>query len=148
MNKFALTTEASPNQWQVFQIIRLIDSENTDDLVNCLKSALLSNAVISGANISNVDSAYVKRNAVWDGANFSGGLDREKIISAASPRPIKRAILADSKLLMVLTCSESSIEDELYEAAFSQNLKIVQVEEDQMAAPGYIWDGTSFSAPQ
>lgn len=49
---------------------------------------------------------------------------------------------------MVLTCSENSIEDELYEAAFSQNIKIVQVEEDQMAAPGYIWDGTSFSAPQ
>ena len=147
MNKFALTTEASPNLWQVFQIIRLIDSESADDLVNCIKDSLLSNSVISGVNISEVDPESVKRNAIWDGTGFSGGLEREAISSTA-PRPIKRAILSDSKLLMVLTCSENSIEDELYEAAFSQNIKIVQVEEDQMAAPGYIWDGTSFSAPQ
>ena len=147
MNKFALTTEASPNLWQVFQIIRLIDSESADDLVNCIKDSLLSNSVISGVNISEVDPESVKRNAIWDGTGFSGGLERESISSTAL-RTIKRAILADSKLLMVLTCSESSIEDELYEAAFSQNIKIVQVEEDQMAAPGYIWDGTSFSAPQ
>jgi hypothetical protein len=148
MNKFALTTEASPNEWQVFQVIRLIDSENTDDLVNCIKSALLSNAVISGVNISDVDSLSVKRNAIWDGSSFSGGLDKEEIVSSTSPRPIKRALLADSKLLMVLTSSEGSIEDELYEAAFSQSIKIVQVTEDQIAAPGYIWDGTSFSAPE
>lgn len=147
MNKFALTTETSPNLWQVFQIIRLIDSESADDLVKCIKDSLLSNSVISGVNISEVDPESVKRNAIWDGTGFSGGLEREAV-SSTSPRPIKRAILADSKLLMVLTCSESSIEDELYEAAFSQNIKIVQVEEDQMAAPGYIWDGTSFSAPQ
>lgn len=148
MNKFALTTENSPNVWQVFQVIRLIDSENAEDLVNCIKSAISSNAVISGANISNVDSESVKRNAIWDGSNFTGGLEREELLSSTAPRPIKRAVLADSKLLMVLTSAETSIEDELYEAAFSQNIKIVQVEEDQVAAPGYIWDGISFSAPQ
>jgi hypothetical protein len=147
MNKFALTTEASPNLWQVFQIIRLIDSESAEDLVNCIKDSLLSNSVISGVNISEVDPESVKRNAIWDGTGFSGGLEREGILSTLI-RPIKRAILSDSKLLMVLTSTESSIEDELYEAAFSQNIKIVQVEEDQVAAPGYIWDGTNFNSPE
>jgi hypothetical protein len=147
MNKFALTTEASPNLWQVFQIIRLIDSESADDLVNCIKDSLLSNSVISGVNISEVDPESVKRNAIWDGTGFSGGLEREEILSTLI-RPIKRAILSDSKLLMVLTSTEGSIEDELYEAAFSQNIKIVQVEEDQVAAPGYIWDGTNFNSPE
>jgi hypothetical protein len=147
MNKFALTTETSPNLWQVFQIIRLIDSEGSDDLVNCIKDSLLSNSVISGVNISEVDPESVKRNAIWDGVIFSGGLEREEILSTFI-RPIKRAILSDSKLLMVLTSTEGSIEDELYEAAFSQNIKIVQVEEDQVAAPGYIWDGTNFNSPE
>ena len=147
MNKFALTTESSPNLWQVFQIIRLIDSESADDLVNCIKDSLLSNSVISGVNISDVDPESVKRNAIWDGTGFSGGLEREAILSTA-PRPIKRAVLSDSKLLMVLTSTEGSIEDELYEAAFSQNIKIVQVLDDQVAAPGYIWDGTNFNSPE
>lgn len=146
MNKFAILTQdlAGAEAWEVFQLIRLADSEDSTDLVNLIKEALLSNAVISGVNASTAGES-LKRGAIWDGTNFSGGTEYQPSFLNSS-RTKKFALLENQKILLVFTAVEDSIEDELYSAAWSQNLKIIQVLEDQTVAPGYTWDGTNFNS--
>jgi len=148
MNKYALLTKISPTTWEVFQVIRLADSEEDTSLVNILNLSIANNETVAGLNVSNVDVESLKRGAVWNGSSFSGGSEVESS-SQQDLRTKRYAFTYDNKLVLVLTAVQDSTQDNLYQAAFNQEVSIHKVEdESSVVATGYIWDGTSFSAPE
>lgn len=147
MSSFAFASQNNVNSWEVFKILRIdTASPETTELNNSIKDAILSNAVISLVDVSNVNSESIKKNAVWNGNNFDGGV--EQVYPMAEARPDKKAVLADSKLLIVFANPNGAIESKMFEKYLNNAIKIIELLEDQTVAPGFVWDGIIFSPPQ
>jgi len=97
-------------------------------------------------DISSIDSESVKKNGVWNGNGFTGGT--EQVYPMSNVFPNKKAVLADSKLLIVFANDKSSIEDKMLTTYLNSSIKIIELTENQIVAPGFVWDGTSFNPPQ
>ena len=66
----------------------------------------------------------------------------------AEARPDKKAVLSDSKLLIVFANPNGAVESKMFEKYLNNAIKIIELLEDQIVAPGFVWDGVSFSPPQ
>ena len=147
MSSFAFASQNDVNSWKVFTILRIdTASPETTELNNSIKDAILSNAVISLVDVSDVNSESIKKNAVWNGNNFDGGV--EQIHPMGEARPDKKAVLSDSKLLIVFSNPNGAVESKMFEKYLNNAIKIIELLEDQTVAPGFVWDGVSFSPPQ
>lgn len=146
MNKYALLTKASPTTWEVFQVIRLADSEEDTSLANILNLSISNNETVAGLEVSNVNTESLKRGAIWDGSSFSGGLESD--FYTQEIRNKRYAFTYDNKLTLVLTAIEGSAQADMYQAAFAGEVSIKKIEDEStIVAAGYIWDGINFNAP-
>jgi len=133
--------------WTVVQVIRLIESDDETDLVNHAKKSIENNETFSFVDTSAIDSLSIKRGASWDGVSFSNeGIDRGSL--GDFPKRTKQyGLLANNKFLIGFSAIPESIEDALYQDVLLSEVKIVEILEDTIVAPGFNWNGTEFTAP-
>ena len=133
--------------WTVVQVIRLIESDDETDLVNYAKKSIEDNETFSFIDTSSIDGLSIKRGAAWDGVSFSNeGIIRGDV--GEFPRRTKQyGLLANNKFLIGFSAIPESIEDSLYQDVLLSEVKIVEIVGDIIVAPGFIWNGTEFTAP-
>jgi len=56
--------------------------------------------------------------------------------------------LCDNKIFLQFINQKNSLGNDIFNAAFSQEVLLLKPEEDQLVSLGDIWNGTTFTSPE
>jgi hypothetical protein len=141
---YAILVKNTDNSWDVIDLYKKTEPD-----------VILDEALQSGLPIVGMEATSHRKNAlkgaIWDGTSFSGG-------TASSEGPsndddefwnsVKRYVfLCDNKVVLGKTVSVLSANVEMFDAAFSSEVTVVKVPDNQVVYVGetYGWNGTEFT---
>lgn len=152
MYKYAWVTENSPNEHEVFNITRGTSTSTGEmpKFIERIESAISANHELIGMKATQFgEQAFT--DAVWDGTSFSGAMNLSEKLNEGKSFNFEQTdlyvILANNKVVFVSMIDKNSLAGQLFDAAFSQNVRLIKVNDEQVVAVGYIWDGTNFNPP-
>ena len=145
MYRYVIGTKINENEYEIFH--NLSDySEVPAPFVERCENAINSGLPIIGMNTSAFQNE-AGTNGIWDGTSFSGGVSFEPMnINWDVSRSY--SLLCDNKVFLTVFQTAGSLADSMFEAAFSEDIVFLKLEDDQFASKGDIWNGTSFRGPE
>lgn len=158
IHKYALLTKTSENTQEVFFILRLDDSDETQsNVISRYDEALSSGQTISGINATGKNSLL--RGSTWNGTEFSlpPSPRPDLPIEHANGKPIvdseglpisSYAMLKGNEVFYIFSTKSESPQSMKLDAAFSNDVSFRKIQEnDGIVSLGMIWDGSSWSSP-
>lgn len=146
MYRYALATKLNDNNYEVFRVVNI-----PEDAVEL--STRVNNAFNSGNPIIAMKTSQYEDNArigsVWDGSSFSGGqeLVRPEDVIIDWSITDTFSFLCDNVIFFQFMNQKNSLGNDIFNAAFSQEVILLKLEEDQLVSLGDIWNGTTFTSP-
>lgn len=144
MHKYALAVQIDENLYEVFDVINVPDSATPS--ITRIENALNSGHQILGMKTTQFGNSVV-HGAIWNGENFSGGnedyyLNKNPNWSVSN----SFSFLCNNEIFLISFMSVNTSANEMYDAAFSGNVTLIKVQEDQDVSPGCTWNGLEFSS--
>lgn len=140
MIKYAHLVKNQDNVYEVFDV-----TAPAEERAARYEQALASGQPISGMKTSSFTSSACPE-AVWDGANFSGGVGWNLNVPEENWDVTNTySFLCNNKIVGMYISYKNSTQDSMLEAAFSEDVTIAKVPEGELVLPGQIWDGSNFS---
>lgn len=147
MKKYALVTEDTPGVWEVFHMVRPPISSTEEPLfVSRLEQAYSNGHEIIGMSVPEQKN-LVAAGAVWDGTTFSGGESTINRAEVDYDNIDVYAFLANNVVVFTMIIKKESVNSPTFNAAFGNNVKMIQVDMGQVVTTGYTWDGNNFNPP-
>ena len=159
IHKYAFMTQFSENNYEVFHIARLDQSDEFHlDTISRFDLALSSGELISGLEATGKESGLLK-GSLWNGNSFS----LPEILPPNLPQEYASGLLSTgldgltrnhyvmlqgNKVFYIIGVESSTGQALKLSAAFTNNVTFRKIEEsDGIVSLGMIWDGSSWSAP-
>lgn len=146
MYRYALATKLDDNKYEVFRVVNV--PESAAATIERITNALDSGKPIISMKTSEYEYS-AQMDAIWDGNSFTGG------VRTISPEiEIDWSIfdtfsfLCDNKIFFQFINQKNSLANDIFSAAFSQEVLLLKPEEDQLVSLGDIWNGTTFTSPE
>lgn len=146
MYRYALATKLDDNKYEVFRVVNV--PESAAATIERITNALDSGKPIISMKTSEYEYS-AQMDAIWDGNSFTGG------VRMISPEiEIDWSIfdtfsfLCDNKIFFQFINQKNSLANDIFSAAFSQEVLLLKPEEDQLVSLGDIWNGTTFTSPE
>lgn len=133
---------------QAYDVIGFF-SHMKEQVINDLNAAYQTGSPIIGMNANEYKTSALY-GATWNGSSFSGGTAGPHLLEVTQEQLDSfdlYAFLCNNVVVARVAVPVSVLKAEMYAAAFTSEVILVKVPEDQSVAIGetYNWDGTSFS---
>lgn len=144
---YVVLTKNPNNTWDAIHEVVLQDGTVSKSV---LEDAFASNLPIVGMDATS-HAATLRKNAVWDGASFSGGIvPPEGTPPMAEDYPILNKIyvfLCDSKVVLFISVPVDSPKSDMFAAAFAGETIVVKSETGPRSKVGktFNWDGSELT---
>ena len=151
MYKYAWVTENSANEHEVFNITRaVVEDDITPKFVERIELAISQGYEIFGMKTTQWGyDAFV--GATWDGTGFSGAMDAQALLGNPDGNSLENTemyvFLANNKVIFTNFIGANTAANQIFQAAFTQTVRMIKIPDNQIVTQGYIWDGTSFNPP-
>lgn len=146
MYRYALATKLDDNKYEVFRVVNIPEEafETITRITNAFNSG---NPIISMKTSEHGYSAQM--DAIWDGNSFTGGVRTiSPDIEVDWSINDTFSFLCDNKIFLQFINQKNSLGNDIFNAAFSQEVLLLKPEEDQLVSLGDIWNGTTFTSPE
>jgi hypothetical protein len=145
MYRYVAGTKINENEYEIFYMLNDFAEPPAPFVERC------ENAINSGLPITGMDTSAFQNegctNAVWNGTSFSGGESFEPMnLNWDLSRTY--SFLCDNKIFLTVFKTAGSLGDAMWDAAFSQDVVFLKLEDDQFVSKGDIWNGSTFRGPQ
>jgi hypothetical protein len=149
--RYALSTKISESLYEVFDL-RTYDLSNAvqKDRSDRIQSAILENNIV-GMNATDMDNLAI--GSIFDGSGFSlpdqislgwpfdGAMPKENAYGHSR----LFALLSNDVVFSIIMFTEDSPSGDKFAAAFSGDLAMSMVGDEEVVEEGYFWNGTHFS---
>ena len=144
MYKYAMATKIDNSMYEVFNTI--IVPENSIKTIERVENAINSGQSIIGIKTTQFGNK-VKWNATWDGQDIiNSDLDEEHpgIVNANWEVMDSFSFICNSKIFLIVTTVNNTVGHDMYNAAFTNEVTLVKVNDGEDVSVGDLWDTEKF----
>lgn len=140
MIKYAHLVKNEDNVYEVFDVTVPAEARAAR-----YEEALTSGQPISGMKTSSFTTSACPE-AVWDGTNFSGGAGWNLNVPEENWNATNTySFLCNNKIIGMYISHINTTQDSMLEAAFSSDVSLARIPENEVVSIGYLWNGSNFS---
>jgi len=141
MYRYAIGTKVNETDYEIFHIMGA-HSDPLPPFVERCENAINSGLPIIGMNTSSFKNDGCT-DAIWNGTSFSGGQSFEPM-NLNWDLSRSYSLLCNNKIFLTIFQIAGNLSDSMFEAAFTQDIVFLKLQDDQFVSKGDIWNGSSF----
>lgn len=145
MYRYVIGTKINETEYEIFHVLTDYSDPPAPFVERC------ENTINSGLPIIGMNTTPFQNdgctNAIWDGNSFSGG-------NSFAPMNLNwdvarsYSLLCENKIFLTIFQTSETLADHMFDAAFTQDIVFLKLQDDQFVSKGDIWNGSSFRGPE